>query len=148
MSSITKYIWCYKVWQKFISKFVRYYKVCQVLQSVTDCYYKVCQVLQSVTDCYYKVRQVLQSVTDCYYKVHQVLQSETGCYYKVRRYYKVWRNIVFRPLFEKRIQQNSVNKKSCFEKKIESEINFEHFVELAMLATNARWRMQHFSDTK
>ena len=134
MSSITKYIWCYKVWQKFISKFVRYYKVCQVLQSVTDCYYKV--------------RQVLQSVTDCYYKVHQVLQSEIGCYYKVRRYYKVWRNIVFRPLFEKRIQQNSVNKKSCFEKKIESEINFEHFVELAMLATNARWRMQHFSDTK
>ena len=134
MSSITKYIWCYKVWQKFISKFVRYYKVCQVLQSVTDCYYKV--------------RQVLQSVTDCYYKVHQVLQIETGCYYKVRRYYKVWRNIVFRPLFEKRIQQNSVNKKSCFEKKIESEINFEHFVELAMLETNARWRMQHFSDTE
>ena len=52
---------------------------------------------------------------------------------------------VFRSLFEKRIQENSVIF-LCFERKIESEmkLNSEHLFELATREINVTWKKQYF----
>ena len=54
---------------------------------------------------------------------------------------------VFRSLFEKRVQENSVKKETCILKENEkrNDIKFRTFAEIATPEINAIWRMKYFS---
>ena len=80
----------------------------------------------------FKLTELLRSCSKRTIRTFQL--SQQSCW---------WR--IFRPLFQKRIQEYSVYKQLCFERKMTSEmkLNSEHLFEVATFEINAIWRMQY-----